>query len=51
MDWLVIAIYFILVFFGWLNIYAAVYDPEMPQSIFNFPSIRVNNYCGLAPAF
>jgi rod shape determining protein RodA len=35
MDWLIIAIYFVLVFFGWLNIYAAVYDAEMPQSIFN----------------
>ncbi len=35
-DWTVIAIYMALVIFGWLNIYAAVYDPENPISIFNF---------------
>ncbi len=35
-DWTVIAIYLALITFGWLNIYAAVYDPENPISIFNF---------------
>lgn len=35
-DWTVIAIYLVLVTFGWLNIYAAVYDPENPISIFSF---------------
>ena len=35
-DWLVILIYFILVIGGWLNIYAADYDPDLNQGIFNF---------------
>jgi rod shape determining protein RodA len=34
-DWLVVAIYFVLAFLGWLNIYAAVYDEEVSQSIFD----------------
>ncbi|MEQ8554231.1 MAG: rod shape-determining protein RodA [Cyclobacteriaceae bacterium] len=35
-DWLVVAIYLVLVFFGWLNIYAADYDPDLNQGILNF---------------
>ncbi len=35
-DWSLVLIYLVLVFFGWLNIYAAVYDVENPISIFNF---------------
>ena len=35
-DWVVVAIYFVLVFLGWLNIYAAVYDEDMHKSIFDF---------------
>jgi rod shape determining protein RodA len=34
-DWLLVVIYFILVFLGWLNIYAAVYDPENFRTIFD----------------
>lgn len=34
-DWLVTLIYIILVIMGWLNIYAAVYDGESIQSIFD----------------
>ena len=34
-DWSIVAIYLALLFFGWINIYAAVYDPEIKQSIFN----------------
>ena len=34
-DWLVVAIYMILVISGWLNIYAAEYDPDQALSIFN----------------
>jgi len=34
-DWLVTLIYFALVFAGWLNIYAAVYDGENIQNIFD----------------
>jgi len=34
-DWQLILIYFLMVGFGWLNIYAAVYDVEAQQSIFD----------------
>lgn len=34
-DWLVVSIYFALVIFGWFNIYAAVYDSQAPQSMFD----------------
>ena len=32
-DWFLVSLYFILMVFGWLNIYAAVYNEEF-QSIF-----------------
>jgi rod shape determining protein RodA len=35
-DWILIAIFFVLVVFGWLNIYAVGYDPEQIQNIFSF---------------
>lgn len=35
-DWLLIALFFVLVIFGWLNIYAVGYDAEQVQSIFSF---------------
>lgn len=35
LDWTVIGIYLLLIFFGWLNIYAAVYDGDH-SSIFDF---------------
>lgn len=28
LDWVIISIYLLLVFFGWINIYSAVYNPE-----------------------
>ncbi len=34
-DWLAVTIYLVLVFLGWVNIYAAVYNEEH-QSIFDF---------------
>jgi len=34
-DWVIVIIYLLLVFMGWLNIYAAVYD-ENHKSIFDF---------------
>ena len=34
-DWVMIGIYLVLVFFGWFNIYSAVYD-EQHASIFDF---------------
>lgn len=35
-DWFTVALYLICVMIGWINIYAAVYNPEYPISIFNF---------------
>lgn len=34
-DWPAVFIYIFLVFWGWMNIYAAVYDAELDQSIFD----------------
>ncbi len=34
-DWLTVSVYFILLFFGWTNIYAADYDPDVSGTIFN----------------
>ncbi|WP_255157691.1 rod shape-determining protein RodA [Siphonobacter sp. BAB-5385] len=36
LDWITVALYIACVVVGWLNIYAAVYNPEQPISIFNF---------------
>jgi rod shape determining protein RodA len=35
-DWLTVGIYAACVLMGWLNIFAAVYDPEANQSLFDF---------------
>lgn len=35
-DWITILIYFSLIFFGWFNIFAAVYDEQANQNIFDF---------------
>ncbi|WP_073091806.1 rod shape-determining protein RodA [Cyclobacterium lianum] len=35
-DWVAIGLYFALVFIGWINIYAAVYDEQNATSIFDF---------------
>ena len=35
LDWVLILVYIALVLLGWFNIYAAVYDPENPKSIFD----------------
>ncbi|WP_281613611.1 rod shape-determining protein RodA [Flammeovirga sp. SubArs3] len=34
-DWLTVFLYIIMVIVGWLNIYAAVYQPDAPTSIFS----------------
>jgi rod shape determining protein RodA len=34
-DWVSVALYCAIVFWGWLNIYAVTYDPEASTSIFN----------------
>jgi rod shape determining protein RodA len=35
-DWMTVLLYITLATLGWFNIYAAVYDPELNQSIFDF---------------
>ncbi len=35
LDWVTIILYMVLVSFGWLNIFAAVYDDTVKQSIFD----------------
>jgi rod shape determining protein RodA len=35
-DWITVGLYLTMVILGWINIYAAVYDVELQQSIFNF---------------
>ena len=35
-DWITVLLFSALVFAGWLNIYAAEYDPDIDQSIFDF---------------
>ncbi|MEQ9285679.1 MAG: rod shape-determining protein RodA [Cyclobacteriaceae bacterium] len=34
-DWITVILYLILVFWGWFNIYAAVYDEELAVSMFS----------------
>ncbi len=38
MDWITVVIYLSIMLMGWLNIYAAVYDPEANNSLFHFTS-------------
>ncbi|GAB2788387.1 rod shape-determining protein RodA [Rhabdobacter roseus] len=35
LDWVAVLIYLLCVMMGWFNIYAAVYSPEVPTSIFD----------------
>jgi len=35
-DWITVLIFSVLVLAGWLNIYAAEYDPDLNQNIFDF---------------
>ena len=35
-DWITVLLFGLLVLSGWLNIYAAEYDPDLNQSIFDF---------------
>ena len=34
-DWTTVWLYAALVIFGWLNVYAAIYNPENPITIFS----------------
>jgi rod shape determining protein RodA len=38
MDWITVVIYMAIMFLGWLNIYAAVFDPETNNQLFHFTS-------------
>jgi len=35
-DWITVGLFALLALFGWLNVYAAVYDDEVHRSIFDF---------------
>lgn len=35
-DWALVLLFFVMVILGWLNIFAAVYDEEVQQNIFDF---------------
>lgn len=35
LDWVAVLIYILCILIGWFNIYAAVYSPEVPTSIFD----------------
>jgi len=35
-DWISVLLFFVLALAGWLNIFAAEYDPDLDQSIFSF---------------
>lgn len=35
LDWITVALYFLIVILGWLNIYAAIYDASLDLSIFD----------------
>ena len=35
-DWITVSIYALLVLFGWLNIHASVYDPEVHKGLLDF---------------
>ena len=35
-DWITVAIYGVLVTFGWLNIHASIYDPDVHKGVFDF---------------
>jgi len=35
-DWITVLMFVVLAFLGWCNIYAAVYDPSLKQSILDF---------------
>jgi rod shape determining protein RodA len=45
-DWVTVALYCAIVFWGWLNIYAVTYDPEASMSIFNLNSDLGPVYAG-----
>jgi rod shape determining protein RodA len=45
-DWVTIGLYCVIVFWGWLNIYAVTYDPEASTSIFNLDSDAGPVYAG-----
>ena len=40
-DWVLIILYLVLVLFGWLNIYSAVYDEQHSSIIANTPLGRM----------
>lgn len=50
-DWMTIILYLALVFFGWLSIYAANYNPDAPNSIFDFSAFHGKQLLWITVAF
>ncbi|MDC3388344.1 rod shape-determining protein RodA [Flavobacteriaceae bacterium] len=47
-DWIMVVIYFLLVFIGWLNIYSASYVEDTPLSMMSQPHGRQQIFIGLS---
>lgn len=50
-DWPTVFIYILLLLIGWLNIYAAVYNPDEPMSIFSLDNRAGSQLLFMAGAF
>ncbi len=50
-DWITIGVFVFLVFFGWLSIYAAVFDPSAPLPIFSSQHHAGNQFMWLLLSF
>ncbi len=50
-DWMTVVIYFALVIGGWLSIYAAEYNPDVNNSIFNFNTSAGRQFVWICTSF
>ncbi len=51
LDWYTVALYIVLVFFGWISIYAAIYDFDSSSSIFNLDMRSGKQFLWIALSF
>jgi rod shape determining protein RodA len=50
-DWISISLYAVLVIFGWLNIHASIYDPEVYEGIFDFSTNSGKQFIWICTSF
>jgi rod shape determining protein RodA len=50
-DWITISLYVVLVIFGWLNIHASIYDPEVYEGIFDFSTNSGKQFIWICTSF